>query len=232
MARRNIMPRHQAAERRASNASALGLSMEARMVRVEAMMEALLQERSMTMTPSRSMDRDDSGNNVAMLPLLDPVNPALTLMDQGSRITQPHNEVTSSIDPTLSTDTTGLRFGNRSLAFPTPVVYHTYIDVFFRELQPFHPCIEEHSFHMRSERILATGCVEADDVCFLGLNYIIFALQDISTGANLPAGNSTPSGYRWLQLADDVVGTRQLHGQGDLSLAQFLLFKVRVFSMR
>ena len=81
--------------------------MEARMARVEAMMEALLQERSMTMTPSRSMDRDDSGNNVAMLPLLDPVNPALTLMDQGSQITQPHNEVTSSIDPTHSTDTTG-----------------------------------------------------------------------------------------------------------------------------
>jgi hypothetical protein len=79
--------------------------------------------------------------------------------------------------------------------------------------------------------MLAMANVEADDVCFLGLNYMIFAWQDLSTEVKLPSGNVTPPGWHWLQLADGVVGTRQLHGQGDLSLAQFLLFKVRISSI-
>jgi hypothetical protein len=221
------MPRQQAVERRASDASVPGLSMEARMARVETMIEALLHDRAMAITPSGSIERDDAATDMAMsMPMLDPVNPALALLGQPSHTAPSQEDPISTIDPFLSPDMTVLRVGNRTLAFPTPLVYQTYTTTFFQKLQSFHPCIDEHLFCMRSDHMLSKGDVHSDDVCFLGLNYIIFAWQDISTGVKPSNGNATPPGWHWLQLADDVVGTRQLHGQGDHSLAQFLLFKV------
>jgi hypothetical protein len=201
--------------------------MEARMTRIETMMEALLHDRALMMTPTRSLDRDDTVNDSAMsMAMLDPINPALVLLDQASQVELPQHDSTSSIDPLLSTDATVLRVGNRNFSFPTPFVYQDYIDFFFREVQPFHPCIDEHVFRMRSHHMLIGGAVQPNNVCFLGLNYIMFAWQDIATEVASSSSNDKPPGWKWLQLADDVVGTRQLDGQGDLSLAQFLLFKV------
>ena len=222
------MPRHHASARRASDVSASGLSMEARMARVEAMMEMLLQDRAMTMTPSGSIEREEAGRDMAMsIPLLDPINPALTLLDQPLQSGPSQDDMTSAIDPHLSTDTTTLRVGNRNFAFPTLNVYQNYITSFFQELQSLHPCVDEHFFRVRSDHMLAKSEVHSDDVCFLGLNYIIFAWRDILSRDKAPTSSGTRPGWHWLQLADDVVGTRQLHGQGDQSLAHFLLYKVR-----
>ncbi|KAF2623492.1 hypothetical protein BU25DRAFT_375634 [Macroventuria anomochaeta] len=226
LARRNIMPRHQNNERRASDASALGLSMEARMARVEAMMQALLQERAMYTTPNGSMERDESGNDTAMsMPMLDPINPALALLGQLPQTSHPQEGTTPAIDPLLDTDTITLRVGNRGLVFPAPIVYQGYINTFFRELQIFHPCVDEQLFRVRSEHVLAKAEVHPDDTCFLALNYVIFALHDVLTKTTEPSPDNKLAGWHWLQLADDVVGMRQLYGHGDLSLAQFLLFK-------
>ncbi|KAJ4340612.1 hypothetical protein N0V95_007437 [Ascochyta clinopodiicola] len=210
---RTIVPRNQVAERRSSDASALGLSMEARMARVEAMMEALLHDRAMTATPNASLERAESASDVVMstsmsMPILDTINPTLALLD-----------------PLLGTDITTLRLGNRTLVFPTPAAYQGYVDSFFRELQCFHPCVDEQAFRLRGENVLSKPEVHQDDVCFLALNYIIFAWHDASIETTGPNPNNKPAGWHWLQLADDIVGSRQLYGQGDVSLAQFLVFK-------
>lgn len=224
------MPRHQAAERRAGDAGALGLSMEARMARVEAMMETLLQDRAVTIMAHGGMERSESGSDMAIsMPLLDPINPALALLGQSSQNPYPQGSPASAIDPLLSTDTTTLRIGSRSIPFPTPIVYQGYIDSFFRELQCFHPCVNERLFRTRSGNMVAKSEVHSDDACFLALNYIIFAWRDALSEAPEPTpDDNKPAGWHWLQIADDVVGRRQFYGQGDVSLAQFLVFKVGI----
>jgi hypothetical protein len=218
------MPRQDYAERRTSDASTLGLSMEARMARVESMMEALLQERALYASPHRSMERDDSGSDMAMsMPMLDLMSPRSTLPNQVAPQLL-HSQ--DAIDPLLGTNTSSLRMGSQTVIFPAPNVYQDYIDSFFRELQIFHPCVDEQLFRTRSEGMLAAAEVLPSDVCFLGLNYIIFALCAASFEANRPVCDNTPDGWHWLQLADDVVGKRQLYGQGDISLAHYLVLKV------
>lgn len=60
------------------------------MARIETMMEALIHERGMAMTPMGSIEREDNGSDglrseaAFALPLLDPINPALTQMEQQS----------------------------------------------------------------------------------------------------------------------------------------------------
>jgi hypothetical protein len=225
--RRNLMPRQDYAERGTSDASTLGLSMEARMARVESMMEALLQERALYASPHRSVERDDSGSDMAMsMPMLDLMSSTLTLPNQ---VVPQLSQSQDAIDPLLGTNTSSLRMGSQTVIFPAPNVYQDYIDSFFRELQMFHPCVDEQLFRARSERMLAAAEVLPSDVCFLGLNYIIFALYAASFEANRSVCDNTPDGWHWLQLADDVVGKRQLYGQGDISLAHYLVLKVSEF---
>ena len=193
------------------------------MARMESMMEALLQERAMYATSRRSVERDDPGSDMALsLPMLDLVNPALALPDQPAQM--PHSQ--DAIDPLLGTDTSSLRVGNRSYVFPAPAIYRDYINTFFHELQMYHPCVDEQLFRLRSEKMLAGAEVHPDDACFLALNYIIFALHATSTEPTGSDRDDKPAGWHWLQLGDEVIGKRQLVGHGDISLAQFLLFKV------
>ncbi|KAH6629184.1 hypothetical protein C7974DRAFT_182614 [Boeremia exigua] len=222
LTRRNLMPRHRDNERTASDASDLGLSMEARMSRIEVMMEALLQERAMYAASNGNPERDDTGSDIPMsLPLVDPINPALSFLSQPPHDSQPQD----AIDPLLGTDTTTIRFGGQSFVFPVPTVYQNHIDTFFRELQVCHPCIDEHLFRTRSVKMLAEAKVHPDNACFLALNYIIFALHAASTEGTRPGSDDKLAGWHWLQLADDVIGKRQFYGQGDISLAQFLFLK-------
>ena len=223
-ARRNIMPRYQNDERRVSDASALGLSMEARMTRMESMMEALLQERAMYTIPLAGLRHDDNGSDIAMsMSMGGSVNPSLSFMDHPPQDAPPQ----SAIDPLLGTDTATVRFGTHSLTFPDPTIYESYITTFFDEFHGYYPCVDEQRFRGRSQRITAVPEVRPDDACFLALNYIIFALHAVSSNTATSERQSKPPGWHWLQHADDVVGKRQLVGRGDISLAQFLLFKVR-----
>lgn len=196
--------------------------MEVRMARIESMMEALLHERTMYTPPRRSTERDDPGNDMALsMPMLDLMTPTLSIAHQS---TVPHPQ--DVIDPLLGTNSSNLHIDGRNLAFPSPVTYQEYIAAFFRELHTLYPCVEEQAFRDRSQQMLAGTEVLSSDVCFLALNYIIFALHASSTEIMRPEYDGKPAGWHWLQLADDVVGKRQLFGRGDISLAQFLVFKV------
>lgn len=198
------------------------------MTRIESMMEALLQERAMYASPRRSAERDNSGSDMALsMPMLDLVIPPLSLPDQPTQVSHAQD----AIDPMLGADVSNLRMGNQSLAFPAPTVYQDYIETFFRELQIFYPCVDEQLFRRRSEKMLAGIEVLPNDVCFLGLNYMIFALHAASTEATRTRYEEKPAGWHWLQLADDAIGKRQLYGQGDVSLAQFLILKVSEFAV-
>jgi hypothetical protein len=223
-ARCNIMPRRQNDERSVSDASALGLSMEARMARIESMMEALLRERAMYTTPLAGLRHEDNGSDIAMsMSIGDPVNPTLAFLDP-----PPQNfSLENTIDPLLGMDTTSVRLGNRSLMFPDSAICQSYTTTFFDEFHGYYPCVDEQLFRSRSERILAVAEAHPDDVCFLALNYIMFALHAVCENTATLDRQSKPPGWHWLQLADGIVGKRQLMGHGDVSLAQFLLFKVR-----
>lgn len=225
-ARRNIMPRQEYSEQGASDVSALGLSMEARMARIESMMEALLQERAMYTTPPAGLQHDENGSDLAIsIPVGDSVNPALAFLSQPTQDVQ--SRPRDVIDPLLAIGTANLRLDNRSLMFPDPETYQGYTTTFFDEFHGYYPCVDEYRFRSRSQRMLAVPDLHSDDICFLALNYIVFALHAVSNNATVPDSQSKPPGWHWLQLADEVVGKRQLMGNGDLSLAQFLLFKVR-----
>lgn len=222
------MPRHQDDERRVSDASALGLSMEARMARIESMMEALLQERAMYITPPAGLRHDDNGSDIAMsMSMGDSVNPALPFLDHPPQ----DAPLQSAIDPLLGTDTATVRLATHSLRFPGRAIYESYITAFFNEFHSYYPCVDEQRFRSRSQRILAVPEVHPDDACFLALNYIIFALHAVSNNTVAPDRQSKPPGWHWLQHADEIVGKRDLIGHGDLSLAQFLLFKVRTVTL-
>jgi hypothetical protein len=198
--------------------------MEARMSRIEGMMEALLQERSMYTTPSGGLHYDKNGSDIAMsMSMADSSNPALAFLEQPPQTVHPQD----AIDPLLGADTAILRVGNRNLVFPELAVYQNYVDTFFGNFNCYYPCIDEQRFRSRSQRVFVGPEVHADDVCFLALNYVAFALHAISNETTAPDHLNKPPGWHWLQLADEVVGRRQLVGHGDISLAQFLLFKVR-----
>ncbi|KAJ4982653.1 fungal specific transcription factor domain-containing protein [Stagonosporopsis vannaccii] len=224
-------PTQRNSERAASDAGAVGLSMEARMARIEAMMETLLQERSLYSMSSASAGRDDSGGDLPMpMSISDPINPALSFLDQSPHVVHPQD----AIDPLLDTETTSIRVGSQSFVFPAPATYQNYIDNFFRETQLFHPCIDEHLFRARSAKMLSGADIHPDNACFLALNYVVFALRVVLTEIVPPeSDHKLPGlpGWHWLLLADDVIGKRQLYGQGDISLAQFLLFKAIYYTL-
>lgn len=221
------MALRQGNEREAGNADTLGLSMEARMSRVESMVQAILQERSSHTAPSRGTHLDENSSDVDVsLSMADSVSPALAFLTQPLQVTHPQY----AIDPLLDTGTAYVRVGNRSLDFPGPAILQDYIDGFFRDVQCYHPCIEEQRFRSRSQRVLAEPEVHPEDVCFLALNYVMFALHAISNETTIPGRQNELPGWHWLQLGDEVIGRRQLVGLGDICLAQFLLFKVRTVS--
>ncbi|KAF1922590.1 uncharacterized protein M421DRAFT_352781 [Didymella exigua CBS 183.55] len=223
LARRTIIPRHQNNERRASDATALGLSMEARMCRIESMMEALLQERTMHTTPSAGLLRENGIDIALSTSIADSVSPGQAFLSQPSQAIRSQDP----IDPLLDTDTANVRVGNRNLVFPDPAIYQIYTDTFFHDIHCYYPCVDEQNFRSRSQNMLAVPEVHPDDVCFLALNYITFAFHAVSNETTAPGYESKPPGWHWLQIADEVVGKRQLVGRGDIHLAQFLLFKVR-----
>lgn len=228
----NILPRHESIERRASDASMLvSTTMEVRMARIEAMMEALIHERGMTMTPMGSIEREESGSEgfhgetQFAMPILDPINPALTQMDQSSDMPF---EVPDWTQPEPPAAEFMLQVGNRRLAFPRPDDYHQYLTSFFEDLHLRYPCIEEAAFRARGKPVLATGLLPADAVVFLALNYIIFACCDVLRTNSPSVPNSTPPGWHWVELADSLVDKRTLLDSDlDHTVLQFLLFQVR-----
>jgi hypothetical protein len=237
-----MIPRDDDTERRASDASVRGMSMEARMARMEAMMEAVMRDRGLTMTPMGSIEREDSGNDGFRdepgfpMPPLDPINPALAFMGQPSLFSQDGPNLTQSPMPTPGSpfDTELSRVvhvGNRTMPFPGPAEHQQYLLSFFSDVHLSHPCIDEAEFRTRGEHILSNNVVQPRDNHFLALSYIIFACCDVLLNT-APADASKPVGWRWSEAADNLLDKKSLlNGDGDLTLIQCVLFQVSLFAM-
>jgi len=237
--RRSLMPSENGTERRASDASTRGMTMEARMARIEAMMEALMRDRGLTMTPMGSVEREENGSDAfrgdaaLSVPPLDPINPALAFMGQPSLFSEnslePANPVAPGAGSLINGDPSHLvQFGNRKLPFPSPADYQQYLASFFTDIHLSHPCIDEPEFRNRSQHVLASASIPSEDREFLALNYTIFACCDILLNV-APIDTGKCKGWRWLEMADELVDKRSLlSGCGDLTLIQCVLFQVRV----
>ncbi|KAL1610215.1 hypothetical protein SLS60_001880 [Paraconiothyrium brasiliense] len=187
--RPSLLPRSEDIERRASDASVLGLSIEARMARVEAMMESLMLERGMTVTPRISMERDAAASERLHADFLmqiageassfPPIAEGDLDFESGpGRIRQSIAAVSPS---NIADSAATLRVGTKTFAFPNPTEYQSYLDVFFDDIAPYYPCINELEFRISSEKMLSAPVLQAHHVSLLALNYIVFACSDIAT---------------------------------------------------
>ncbi|EUC30313.1 hypothetical protein COCCADRAFT_28788 [Bipolaris zeicola 26-R-13] len=240
--RRSLLP-HDETARRTSDASARGMTMEARMARVEAMMEALMRDRGLTMTPMGSVERDDGasdgfrGGDAAAFPIppLDPINPALAFMGQSALFSQePSNPTSSTIsgpESSFIVETPHLvHLGGRSMSFPSPAEYQQYLMSFFTDIHLSHPCIDETDFRSRGEQMLANAAIQPEERHFLALNYIVFACCDALLNVS-PLDASKPAGWRWSEIADDLLDKKSLvSGNGDLTLIQCVLFQALYYT--
>lgn len=260
-ARRSLLPQAEVVERRASDASVLGLSIEARMARIESMMDSLMLERGRTVTPRISMERDAAASDrlhadflmqiagEATMSAFPPIAEGDLDFESGSgRI----RHSISAVSPASSADAAAtIRVGPKTLAFPNPPEYQRYLDIFFDDIAPYYPCVNELEFRINSEKLLSASAIQPDHVSLLALNYIVFACSDIATssgkrtfvsihqdtGARLltpmsqtdtkgPTSQTPSPGWQWLRAADELVGKRKISGQIDLCLIQFLVLEV------
>jgi hypothetical protein len=223
-------------DRRASDASQLSNSMEARMARMEGMMEVLIQERGGGTTPRGSIEREEAfvdgfHGDTALHPPIEAFSANLAAVRQqlGFPLESPElrtRQSISAVSPSSSTESTSsIRVGSRNLPFPNQNDYQKYVDYFFSSITPYYPCVNEAEFRARSESMLATRVINASDVSFLALNYIIFSCADIMVDTTNPGATTKPPGWQWFQTADQLVGKRKVSGRGDLSLIQFLIWE-------
>jgi len=205
------------------------------MARLEAMMEALMQERGLAFTPSGSIEREDNGSDgfrsetAFSMPMLDPIHPGLQQLGQPS----PEQTLAPSVpvDPLLGTDTMpSIRLGNRDMPFPDPARYQQYVASFFGDLHLRHPCVDEVEFNARVQQLMTTRIAEQNDVHFLALCYLLFACCDVLVETS--SRSQKPSGLHWYQLADSIVDKRSLLSGGDVTFVQCLLFQVSARVLR
>jgi len=230
-----MLPRHGSMERRASDASVLGMSMEARMARIEGMMESLIQERGVSATPRGSLERDEAISDgllseAAMQAASDLFGPTLAPARRASsKLASPERtrHSISVMSPSNGADSPAtIRVGSTNFSFPHPADYQRYMDFLFNDLNLYYPCINEADFRMRSEHMLAAQTIHSSDICLLALHYIVFACADIAVDSFPVSVGAKPPGWHWIQAATDLAGQRELSGRGDLSLIQYLVLKV------
>lgn len=203
------------------------------MARVEAMMEALMRDRGLTVTPMGSVERDDGVSDAGAFPMppLDPINPALAFMGQPSLFSQePASQPPATVlgpEASFSTESPHLvHLGNHAMPFPSPAEYQQYLLSFFTDIHLSHPCIDEADFRSRGEHMLANSAIAPEERHFLALNYIIFACCDVLLNVS-PVDPSKPIGGRWSEIADHLLDKKSLlNGSGDLTLIQCVLFQV------
>ncbi|PVH93970.1 hypothetical protein DM02DRAFT_618919 [Periconia macrospinosa] len=232
--RRSILPRHDAIERRASDASVMGLSMEARMARIEGMMETLIQERGTTTTPRMSSEREEA---IADAMHTDPNLQSAGELFFPNFIQQRHQSFhldsierprlsASMASPISGTESpVTIRVGSKSFAFPAPADHQKAVDFFFSDLSAYHPCINEAEFRLRSDKMLSSPALQQNDIYFLALSYMVFACAEIAVETTASRATLKPAGWPWFQAADELVDKKVAVGQGDLTMIQYLIFK-------
>lgn len=208
--------------------------MEQRMARMEAMMEALVQDRGLHFPPSASLEREESighrSESAFSMPLLDPIHPALDQMVQDPpEPIQQSLLLNGSVQQPGNTVLVRAMGEEQRLPFPKTARYEQYVAQFFGDIHLLHPCVDEGQFRLHMQRIVTDCAIVATDVHCLALCYIIFACCDAVS--NTPSlldidGNDHP-GWHWCQLANSLVDDKVLlGGYDDLTLIQYLLFQV------
>jgi hypothetical protein len=198
--------------------------MEARMSRMEAMIEALVQDRGLV-PPQGSIERDGSGSGprrsmtVFSNPALDPV------------LAQMQHQVPEHAHAPTEDDVSTIRYGNRELPFPGIGQYQQYMSAFFDDIHLRHPCVNEAEFNARTQKIVTDGIASTSDVYHLASSYIIFACCDsLLDVAPLDTIGNKPSGWHWFQLADSVTHDEpSLSSGSNLDLIRFRLFEVGLY---
>lgn len=226
------MPRNDTVESRASDVGIVGMTMEDRMARIEAMMEALMHERGMSFTPSGNIEREGSegfrSDMAFSMPILDPIHPALDQIAQQSPEQMPH-PVPAGIPAMGSGASAFVRVGNQSVPFPDPAGYQQYVAHFFGDVHLRHPCVDETDFNARTQRVVTSGATEPNDVHFLALCYVVFACCDavLEATPSTTSNSDKPPGWHWFQLAESIMDKKSsLTHSGDLTLIQYMLFQV------
>ncbi|OQU94101.1 Fungal Zn2-Cys6 binuclear cluster domain-containing protein [Cladophialophora immunda] len=121
----------------------------------------------------------------------------------------------------------GVRVGSQFLPFPSPADYQNYVDFFFEDINPCHSCVNESDFKHKNRNLARGAFARSDDICFLALNYIIFACADILRNVD-PVQESTSApcpGWKWFLASDALLRKRKLSGKADLCLIQFLIYE-------
>jgi hypothetical protein len=217
------MNRNGTAEHQESENNAGTMSMESRMARLEAMMEALMQERGLSFTPTGSTEREDTESEGFKSqisyprPIFDPIDPHLQQLGQPSP--EPMNA-----DPVMDPDTMpSVRVGDQTLPFPDPARYQQYVASFFGDIHLRYPCVDEVEFNARVQRLMTIRVAEPNDVHFLALCYLLFACCDVLH--EVTSSTDRAPGSDWFQLADSIIDKRSLLA-GDVDLVQCFLFQV------
>lgn len=166
----------------------LGLSMEARMARIESMMESLMLERGMTVSPRLSMERDAAASERLHADFLMQIAgeaslsfPPITQGDFGNDNPGRIRHSVSAVSPMGGGDPSStLHVGAKTCLFPNPTEYQRLLDVFFDDIAPYYPCVNELEFRMGSDKLLSASSIRANDITLLALNYIIFACCEMT----------------------------------------------------
>ena len=213
----------------------MGMSMESRMARVEAMLAALMQERGLAFTPSVERSDDNTANafsterenatgngfikseNAFSMPILDPIHPDLQQIGQTTP-EQMHVHMGEEPMPTV-------RVGDRELPFPAPRAYQQYVSSFFGGIYLRYPCVDEVDFNARVQRLMTNGTAD-NNVHFLASCYIVFACCDLLDIVNVVSGSDGPAGAGWFRLADSIIDKRSLPVHNDIDLVQCYLLQV------
>ncbi len=107
-----------------------------------------------------------------------------------------------------------IRFGSKTLPFPTQTEYLRYLDFIFNDINASHPCLNEADFHSKCQKIVTTRAVGPLDACLLATNYILFACTDILTDVSPIQTKIKLPGWHWYLAADDLMGKRKINGRG------------------
>ena len=211
------------------------MPMETRLARIESMMEMLIRDRGIGITPRGSIETDDvvmdgyNGDGMSQAHMdafaanLVPVRPP------------PPSFPTNNADPHLQHAIPAratqnfehpIRYGTRDLPFPSPEEYQRYLDFFLWDLNTYYPCVDETELDSYSVIILSKPVIEDHKACQLALLYIIFACVDVLGGTSRPNFEEKPAGWQWFNLADDIIDKRKFTGRGGLCLLQCLILEV------
>ena len=218
--------------------------MEARMARIEGLMETLMQECGLAGGTIRSSIEREEGDRVEGLQTqnnLGHPNEAANRRHSASakrpfdssrealarsipERTEPPSLLAERPSRTSNEMVCTIQLGSRTLPFPRKAEYERYVDFFFTEVNPFHPCVNEPDFRSRSTATQFWRSSQVKNVCFLALNYIIFACSDAHL---MHSADVSPPGWHWFQLADELIVKRKVSGRGGLHLVQILVYEVR-----